>query len=363
MAAVSAPSLALGRWQLHERIGAGRLAHVHRASGADGEVAIKLLAPGALLDDAAAEARFRREVAALAAIDHPAVIGLLDHGVDPDVGPYLVMPLIRGRSLRAVMTACPATEPALAALAARQIAGALAAIHGAGLVHRDLKPENIMIRDDGALVVLDLGLAWAAHQTRYTEEGAVAGSVPYMAPEQIQGDEPSAAADVWALGVIVHEWIAGARPFARRQASEEVAAILAGARQPLGALDPRVPEALATLIDACLAARPADRPVDGRDLAARLATIAPGDADAALRDPAAFAAAEATRQATALTDEARSLLAAGRPFAAAPLPRAPRAIGLAIPRSRRSPTRSAARRRPGRAAAPRGSWRRWRSPG
>jgi len=96
-------SLRIGRWELHERIGAGRLAHVHRASGADGEVAIKLLAPGAALDDPAAEARVRREIAALATIDHPGVLRLLDHGVDDELGPYLVLPLLDGANLRAAV--------------------------------------------------------------------------------------------------------------------------------------------------------------------------------------------------------------------------------------------------------------------
>jgi eukaryotic-like serine/threonine-protein kinase len=322
---VPAPPV-LGRWQLHERIGAGRLAHVHRGralAGGDGapdadDVAIKLLAPGADLDDPAAEARFRREVAALAAIEHPGVIPLIGHGVDPDLGPYLVTPLIRGRTLRRLIAGGP-TEPDLAALAGRELAAALAAIHAAGLVHRDLKPENVMIRDDGTIVVLDLGLAWAPHQTRYTEEGAVAGSVPYMAHEQIEGAAPTPATDVWAFGVILHEWIVGVRPFARGQPGEEVAAILAAARPPLAERDPRVAPPLAALVDACLSRRPADRPRDGAALAARLAALAPGDAAAALRDPEAFVAAEASRQAAALAAEARRLLAAGRPFAAAPL--------------------------------------------
>ncbi|MCB9565084.1 MAG: serine/threonine protein kinase [Kofleriaceae bacterium] len=343
---MAAEPLALGRWHLHERIGAGRLAHVHRATGPDGEVAIKLLAPGADLDDPAAEARFRHEVAALGSIHHPAVIALVDHGVDDDLGPYLVTPLIRGRTLRKLIAAGP-TEPALAALAGREIAGALAAIHAAGLIHRDLKPENVMVRDDGSVVVLDLGLAWAAHQSRHTEEGAVAGSVPYMAPEQIEGGAPTPATDVWALAVILYEWITGARPFARGQAGEEVAAILAAARTPLGERDPRVAPELAALIDACLTRAPA-RPANGAALHARLAALAPGDAAAALRDPAGFAAAEAARQATQLAAEARRLLAAGRPFEAAPLiARAARHRPTTPTCSRSPPIRSAARRQRG----------------
>ena len=346
---MTAGLLTIGRWTLHERIGAGRLAHVHRATGEGGEAAVKLLAPGADGDDPAAVARFEREIAALATVRHPAVLPLLDHGVDPELGPFLVTPLVRGRTLRRLVAEGP-TEPALAALVAREIAGGLAAIHAAGLVHRDLKPENVMIGDDGTVRVIDLGLAWSAHQTRYTEEGTVAGSVPYMAPEQIEGGEPGPATDVWALGVILHEWITGTRPFARGQPGEEVAAILAALPPRLADLDPRVPPELGALVAECLRRDPAERPPGGAALAARLAAIAPGDAAAALRDPAAFAATEAERQAAALVAEARRLLDAGRPFAAAPL------IERALRHRPGDPAIAALVDEVGRAPAPRLRW-------
>jgi tetratricopeptide (TPR) repeat protein/tRNA A-37 threonylcarbamoyl transferase component Bud32 len=306
--------LVVGDYTLGERIGGGRSARVYRARGRDGEVAIKLLAPDAELDDPAVVARFRHEVQALGAVRHPNVVALLDHGVDAELGPYLVMPLVEGRSLREHIAAGP-VAPAVAALAMRELSAGLAALHDAALVHRDLKPENIVIDDAGRPIILDLGLAWSAHQTRHTAEGAVAGSVPYMAPEQIEGGAPSPATDVWALAVITWEWITGARPFGRSRQSEEVAAILAGRLEPLATRDRRVDAAFGALLDRCLT-RDA-RPAGGAALCEALANLVTGDAAEALRDPRAASACESERAARALVAEARRLIARGKAFAAA----------------------------------------------
>lgn len=306
--------LVVGGYELGERIGSGRLGQVYRAAGATGPLAIKLLSPDAELDDPAAVARFRHEVAALAAVRHDNVVALIDHGVDDELGPYLVMPLVEGRTLRAII-AEGTVEPVVAALAMRELAAGIAAIHRAGLVHRDLKPENIIVRDDGCPVILDLGLAWTETQTRHTEEGAIAGSVPYMAPEQIDGGTPTPATDLWALAVITHEWVTGSRPFARPRQSEEVAAILAGQFEPLARRDLRVDPALGALVDRCLAAGP--RPRDGTELHQALAAMVTGDAGEALRDPAAASARVAASATAALLGEARGLLARGKTFAAA----------------------------------------------
>ncbi len=306
----------VGRYRLGPRIGGGRLARIYRAEGPAGEVALKLLAPDAELDDPSAAARFGHEVAALSAVSHANVIPLLDHGVDPELGPYLVTPLVAGRTLRELI-ADGRVEPAVAAAAVREIAAGLAAVHAAGLVHRDLKPENAMIRADGSVVIIDLGLAWSHTQTRYTEEGAVAGSVPYMAPEQIDGGAPVPATDLWALAVIAHEWIAGSRPFARERQSEEVAAILAARFTPLAERDPRVSPALGQLIDSCLARDPAARPGRGEALYHALGPHVAGDASVLLRDPRAASDAESRTRAAAALDDARRLLRRGDTFAAA----------------------------------------------
>ncbi len=308
----------LGQYTLGPRVGAGRLAQVYRARGPGGDVAVKLLAPDAELDDPAARARFQREIDTLGRVHHENVIELFDSGIDDELGPYLVTPYIDGRTLRELIAA-GTVEPALVALAARELARGLGAIHAVGLVHRDLKPENVMVRPDGSLAIIDLGLAWGVAHTRYTEEGAVAGSVPYMAPEQIEGAEACPATDLWALAVIAHEWITGARPFQRPRQSEEVAAILSARFEPLAQRDRRVDEELGALFDACLARDPSARPKDGAAFAERLDEHARGDAREALRDPAGFSRAEAERRAEELAEEARQLISRGKPFAAGKL--------------------------------------------
>src|SRR4029077_12903712 len=127
--------------------------------------------------------------------------------------------LVAGRAL------CPEA----AVLLALPVIEAAAALHAAGYVHRDLKPENAIASPDGSVTVIDLGLAWRDGMTRHTETGAAVGSVGYMAPEQIDGRRVDGRADVWALGVMIYEWIAGKRPFQRARPTEEAAAVVLGA--------------------------------------------------------------------------------------------------------------------------------------
>ncbi len=291
-----------------------------RAEGPAGPVAVKILAPDAELDPAA-RARFGREVRALAALAHPGLVPLLDHGVDDELGPYLVLPLLAGANLRAAI-AGRRLGPEGAVLLAAPLADAVAALHAAGFVHRDVKPENAIGGPDGRITLIDLGLAWREGMTRHTESGAAVGTIGYMAPEQIEGRAVGAAVDVWALGVMLHEWVVGTRPFHRGRPAEEAAAALVGGAPLLTALDRRVDDELATLVARCLAAEPAARPT-ARALADALATWAAartpgGDAERAalLAAPAGYAARVAPAQARRLAAVARAALAAGQPFAA-----------------------------------------------
>ena len=291
-----------------------------RADGPSGPVAIKVLAPAAELDPAA-RARFAREARALAELRHPGLVGLLDHGIDDELGPYLVLPLLDGANLRAAIGGAR-LGPEAAVLVAAPIADAVAAMHAAGFVHRDVKPENVIAGPDGHVTLIDLGLAWREGMTRHTESGAAVGTIGYMAPEQIEGREVGAPADVWAIGVMLHEWIAGTRPFARARPGEEAAAALVGGAARLTAVDRRVDDELATLVSRCLAPHPGDRP-SARELADQLAARArahtPGDdAERAtlVAAPAAYAARIASVQARRLATEAEAALADGQPFVA-----------------------------------------------
>ena len=316
-------SIRLGSYQFSERLGEGGSGQVWRAVGPDGPVAVKVLSPAGELDDAA-RARFKREIAALGQLRHPHLVPLLDHGIDPELGPYLVLPLLPGQNLRDVV-AGRALCPEAAILLALPIARAAAALHGAGYVHRDLKPENAIAAPDGALTVIDLGLAWREGMTRHTDTGAAVGSVGYMAPEQIEGRAVTAAADVWALGVMMFEWVAGKRPFARGRPSEEAAAALIGACPKLTAADRRSDDALADLVARCLAADPAARP-SATDVVTALAAMVDfarggesaetAERAAVIADPAGYQARIAPLRIRRLERLAREALDAGRPFAA-----------------------------------------------
>jgi len=309
----------LGAYKLGERIATGRLAQVYRATDARGyPVAIKLLSPEAEMDDPAVRDRFHREIAMLAQVQHPNVLPLLGHAVDPELGPYLVTPLVEGVTLRELMSRGPVV-PEVALLAVREIASGIAAMHAIGVVHRDIKPENVMVQRDGRVIVIDLGLAYRADQTRHTEEGAVAGSVPYMAPEQIEAAAISPATDVWALGVMLYEWIAGTRPFERKRPTEEVAAILGGRCTPVSKINRCATEAHDQLIGQCLTGPANQRIQSAAILAAHIDTLIDwpvGDVRQAFAAPDQYTGEVSAYRAAKLAEQAKQQLGAGQVFVA-----------------------------------------------
>ncbi len=314
-----ASNIQLGPYRFHERLGEGGSGQVYRATGPDGSVAVKILGPSGELDDAAT-ARFKREIAALQQLAHPSLVTLLDHGIDAELGPYLVLPLLPGAHLRDVVGG-RALCPEAAILLARPIIAATAALHAASYVHRDLKPENAIASPAGGVTVIDLGLAWRDGMTRHTESGAAVGSVGYMAPEQIDGRPVAASADVWALGVMLYEWIAGKRPFQRARPAEEAAAALVGTFAPLDAVDRRTDTELAQLVARCLAMDPATRPTAdelGAALDAMIDWCEPGDAERAqvIADPIAYQHKVAPLRVRRAERRAREALDAGQPFVA-----------------------------------------------
>ena len=196
--------------------------------------------------------KFREESEALARINHPGVVGVLDKGETRDQQPFLVMEFVEGVSLRSLMRQGKLECGRIAALT-RQIGIALDSAHRQGVLHRDLKPENIMIRDMGGgqelPVIIDFGVATVKHAD--SPEGKrtrVAGSPRYMAPEQLAG-RPEAATDIYALGVIVLEMIAGGRPFQGDLPSQE----------PFGALLGSLPEAVRKTVLKALSFDPKSR--------------------------------------------------------------------------------------------------------
>jgi len=217
----------LGPYEVGGLIGSGGMGEVYRARDTrlGRDVAIKVL-PEQVSHDAVALARFDREARAVAALSHPHIAALFDIG-EADGTHYLVMELLEGETLavRLRRGALPEKE---ALRVGAEIAEALGAAHGKGVVHRDVKPANVMLMRSG-VKLLDFGLARLLRQAGSTGEsteastglgeGVLAGTLPYMAPEQLEGKEADARTDIWALGCVLFEMLAGSvrsREIARR---------------------------------------------------------------------------------------------------------------------------------------------------
>ncbi|MEZ4401822.1 MAG: serine/threonine-protein kinase [Kofleriaceae bacterium] len=314
------PGEVIAGYRLGAVVGAGGAGTVYATTGRDGgPLAIKVIPHDG---GAAARGLAARELAALRRLEHPNVVAIVDGGV-AETCAYVVMPWLDGVDLRALL-ADGGVGPDAAVVLVAGLAAGVAALHAAGLVHRDLKPDNAVLTAAGQVVVLDLGLAHDQAWTRRTEQGAVAGSVPYLAPEQIAGDA-GPAADVWALGVVLYELTCGERPFGRGRAHEEVAAILAGSWVPLDERDRRVDPALAAVVKRCLRQDPAARWPDAAALVTALAPLVARATDGVEvaevgrrlgTARAAWCAEVARREAARAIVEAAAARAAGEPFAA-----------------------------------------------
>ena len=190
------------------------------------DVALKIITPDAARDPDAVR-RFTREAQAASALNHPNIISVFDVG-DCQAGPFIVMELVDGRTLRHILPEQSGLETLIQI--GRQVARALAVAHTAGIVHRDIKPENVMVRADGYVKVLDFGLARVTrpevdsdaitelpattHKPYISTGRAVLGTVAYMSPEQARGDVFGSATDIFALGLVFYELATGRHPFA-----------------------------------------------------------------------------------------------------------------------------------------------------
>jgi eukaryotic-like serine/threonine-protein kinase len=259
-----------GRFEIDALIGEGAMGLVYaardRESGRPVAVKFVRVAPS----DEHARARLAREAASLAKVTHPAIVGYVAEGAHA-AGRYLVMERLDGMTL-AVRLAQSALSVAEAATLGARIAAGLAAVHGAGLVHRDVKPSNIFLSGGApsAPRLLDFGLARAAEAGRVTSTGALVGTPGYMAPEQVRGEPAGPPADVFALGCVLHECLAGQPAFVGEE-TELFARILLESPPHVGALRSGVPPALEALIERMLDKREALRPTASevtRELAA-----------------------------------------------------------------------------------------------
>ncbi|MCC9308514.1 serine/threonine protein kinase [Kitasatospora sp. RB6PN24] len=259
------------RYTVHQVIGRGSAGTVWLGEGPDGPVAVKLLRED-LAGDQVLVGRFIQERAALTSLDHPRVVGVRDMVVDGD-DLALVMELVHGTDLRSRLEREGVLAPQAAASVIADVADGLAAAHAAGIVHRDVKPENVMLDlaappgPGGAprAKLTDFGIARLVDAPRRTRATRIIGTPDYLAPEIIEGLEPRAAVDIYALATVLYELLAGFTPFGgghtgavlRRHVTESVPPV------------PGLPDGLWRIISECLAKAPASR-LRATELADRL---------------------------------------------------------------------------------------------
>ncbi|MFN0150157.1 MAG: protein kinase domain-containing protein [bacterium] len=288
----------LGPYEIVAPLGAGGMGEVYRARDTrlGRDVAIKVL-PAHLSADADLRSRFAREARSISQLNHPHICTLYDVGQHDGVD-FLVLELLDGESLRSRLAAGPFSIANAAEFAAQIVAG-LAAAHDKGIVHRDLKPENIIITRDGALKILDFGLAKqtspiaggtdsASAETTpidATMPGAIFGTVGYMSPEQVRGLPADARSDLFAFGAILYEMLSGRRAFAGASSAEVLSATLRDEPRALATLDARIPAELERIVGRCLEKDPAKRPESAKALAhdLRRMAAAPADSNASSR--------------------------------------------------------------------------------
>ena len=267
-----------GRYQLSSRIAIGGMGEVWQATDLviGRTVAIKILKDEYLGDPGFLE-RFRAEARHAALVNHEGIANVFDYG-EEDGSAYLVMELVPGEALSAILERerVLSTDRVLDIVA--QTAAALQAAHAAGLVHRDIKPGNLLITPDGRVKITDFGIARIADQVPLTATGQVMGTVQYLSPEQASGHSASPSTDIYSLGIVAYESLAGRRPFT---GESQVAIAMAQINETPPELPATVADPVRNLVYACLAKNPADRPASTSHLARAAQALRRGDVAAA----------------------------------------------------------------------------------
>jgi eukaryotic-like serine/threonine-protein kinase len=255
---------ARSRYRMVGRISTGRIASVWRATDTvtGNDVAVKRLEPASVADPVARQ-RLEEEAAVGARVTHPNAVPVIDSVFDRREA-AIVFPYLPGETLADRLRGGQRLEPRDAARMALDIADVLTTAHASNVVHRDIKPGNILLAQDGTTRLLDFGISQALDVTadhksesELTGSGMAIGTLPYMAPEQLTGGRPTAAADVFAIGVVLYEMLAGRRPFAGRSPNEQLA-LQSEPPEPIDA-----PQALAAVVMAALDPDPKGRLASG----------------------------------------------------------------------------------------------------
>ena len=274
----------LGHYRIVEKIGEGGMSIVYRAHDKrlDRDIAIKILSQGSLTDESARQ-RFRKEAHALSKLSHPNIATV--HDFDTQNGSdFLVEELIEGLSLEEVLMPGPLLEKEIINLGS-QLAEGLAAAHEHGIIHRDLKPGNVRVTPEGHVKILDFGLAKGLHAPAsmgndtgtVSETQIVAGTLPYMSPEQLRNEKLDGRTDIWALGCVLYEMSTGRRPFLG-SGTALIEEILHQCQAAPSRLNHKLPPDLEAIIQKCLEKDPDDRYASAREIAVdlhRLGTASP----------------------------------------------------------------------------------------
>ena len=276
---------AIGPYQLLELIGRGGMGEVYLAHDPrlNRRVALKLL-PVAIVDDGERVRRFEQEARATSAISHPNVAHIYEIG-EAQGRRYIAMEYVRGSTLRQALQQGP-LEICEALDIAIQIAIALAAAHEAGVLHRDIKPENVVLRVDGYVKVLDFGLAKLVEDRLYagmpeatplpslhTEPELLMGTSDYMSPEQVRRQPADERTDLWSLGVVLYEMLAGRRPFPGRESREVIVSILEREPEPVECVRDGLPRALQKIVVKALRKRREERFQSAREMVDELRRV------------------------------------------------------------------------------------------
>lgn len=297
-----------GRYELDSRIAIGGMGEVWEATDhvIGRTVAIKILKDEYMGDPGFLE-RFRAEARHAALVNHEGIASVFDYG-EENGSAFLVMELVPGEALSTILErdGSLSTDKTLDIVA--QTAAALQAAHAAGLVHRDIKPGNLLITPDGRVKITDFGIARIADQVPLTATGQVMGTVQYLSPEQASGHPASPATDIYSLGIVAYESLAGKRPFT---GESQVAIAMAQINEQPPPLPPTIAQPVQNLVMAMIAKKPEDRPASAAAVARAASALRRGDV------AAAAAAVPAIAGAAALADDATQVLAPAGATAAA----------------------------------------------